>query len=226
MADGGGFFRRLHNLFRGFLNLWISDVEKEHPEIAYENAINSMIEKYSKLKHATAAIIRRRDELHDRFAKQSAELAQVSQDLDVAVQTSKDDLGLILIQKKNLLEKEVAELKSDLETAGKDADSAKAALLQVQAEIKKLQAEKDTMLAKMESAKARVRIQERGRAQRPQARRRRRVSGSERAHDREPHERVWLVGVSTREPARCAGRRPLAETPRDVRANDRVGRLE
>jgi phage shock protein A len=160
MAEGGGFFTRLHNLFRGFLNLWISDVEKEHPEIAYENAINSMIEKYGKLKRATAAIIRRRDELHDRFAKQSNELAQISQDLDVAVQTAKDDLGLILIQKKNILEKEVAELKADLETAGKDADSAKAALLQVQAEIKKLQAEKDSMLAKMESAKARVRIQE------------------------------------------------------------------
>jgi phage shock protein A len=160
MAEGGGFFRRLHNLFTGFLNLWISDVEKEHPEIAYENAINSMIEKYSKLKRATAAIIRRRDELHERFTTQSNELAQINQDLEVAVQTAKDDLALILIQKKNVLEKEVADLKADLETAGKDADSAKAALLQVQAEIKKLQAEKDSMLAKMESAKARVRIQE------------------------------------------------------------------
>src|SRR5262245_31686816 len=160
MSEGGGFFRRLGNLFRGFLNLWISDVEKEHPEIAYENAITSMIEKYSKLKRATAAIIRRRDELQERFGKQSTELAQVSQDLEVAVQTAKDDLALILIQKKNLLEKEVAELKAELESAGKDAEGAKGALLQVQAEIKKLQAEKDSMLAKMESAKARVRIQE------------------------------------------------------------------
>lgn len=160
MAEGGGFFRRLSNLFRGFMNLWISDVEKEHPEIAYENAINSLIEKFTKLKRATAAIIRRRDEISERLTKQSTELAQVSQDLDVAVQTAKDDLALILIQKKNLLEKEVADLKTEAETAGKDADSAKAALLQVQAEIKKLKAEKDSMLAKMESAKARVRIQE------------------------------------------------------------------
>ena len=160
MAEGGGFFRRLSNLFRGFMNLWISDVEKEHPEIAYENAINSLIEKFTKLKRATAAIIRRRDEISERLTKQSTELAQASQDLDVAVQTAKDDLALILIQKKNLLEKEVAELKAEAETAGKDADSAKAALLQVQAEIKKLKAEKDNMLAKMESAQARVRIQE------------------------------------------------------------------
>src|SRR3954453_8275871 len=160
MAEGGGFFGRLSNLFRGFLNLWISDVEKEHPEIAYENAINSMIEKYTKLKRATAAIIRRRDEINERLKTQSAELAQVSQDLEVALQTAKDDLALILIQKKNILEKEGADLKADLETAAKDADSAKAALLQVQSEIKKLMAEKDSMLAKMESAKARVRIQE------------------------------------------------------------------
>jgi phage shock protein A len=160
MAEGGGFFRRLSNLFHGFLNLWISDVEKEHPEIAYENAISSMIEKFTKLKRATAAIIRRRDEIQDRLGTQSTELAQVSQDLDVAVQTARDDLALILIQKKNLLEKEVADLKTEMETAAKDADSAKAALLQVQAEIKKLKSEKDNMLAKMESAKARVRIQE------------------------------------------------------------------
>jgi phage shock protein A len=160
MSEGGGFFKRLSNLFRGFLSLWISDVEKEHPEIAYENAITSMLEKFARLKKATAAIIRRRDEIQERFTVQSTELTQVSADLDVAVQTAKDDLALILIQKKNILEKEVTELKTELETAAKDADEAKSALIQVQAEIKKLRAEKDNMLAKMESAKARVRIQE------------------------------------------------------------------
>jgi phage shock protein A len=160
MSEGGGFFKRLSNLMKGFMSLWISDVEKEHPEIAYENAINGMVEKYAKLKRATAAIIRRRDEINDRYSTQSKELAEVSSDLDVAVQTGKDELALILIQKKNQLEKEVAELKADMESAGKDADSAKSSLLQVQAEIKKLQAEKDNMLAKMESAKARIRIQE------------------------------------------------------------------
>src|SRR3954470_11431714 len=114
MAEGGGFFKRLSNLFSGFLNLWISDVEKEHPEIAYENAIGSMIEKYSKRRRAPAAIIRRRDEIHERLGTQSTELNQVNADLEVAVQTAKDDLALILIQKKNLLDKEVAELRADL----------------------------------------------------------------------------------------------------------------
>jgi phage shock protein A len=160
MAEGGGFFRRLSNLWKGFVSLWISDIEKEHPEIAYENAINSMIEKYSKLKKATAAIIRRREELSERLSVQNKELAQVLADLNVAIETNQDDLAVVLIQKKNALEKDVGELKADLEAASKDADSAKASLVTVQNEIKKLKAEKDTMLAKMASAQARIKISE------------------------------------------------------------------
>jgi phage shock protein A len=153
-------FSRLANLWRGFISLWISDVEKEHPDIAYENAINGMIEKYAALKKATAAIIRRREDLDQRLGSQSKELAQINQDLNVAVETNQDDLAMVLIQKKNQLDGSVTELKTDYDTASKDADSAKASLLQVQAEIKKLQAEKDAMLAKMASAQARIRIQE------------------------------------------------------------------
>src|SRR5438132_11599428 len=149
---GSGAFSRLANLWRGFVSLWISDIEKEHPEIAYENAINSMIEKYSLLKKTTASIIRRREDVSERLATQSKELAQVSADLATAIETGQDDLSLLLIQTKNLLEKEVADLKAEAETAGKDADTARASLVQVQGAIKKLKAEKDNMLAKMASA--------------------------------------------------------------------------
>ncbi|MCS6913875.1 MAG: PspA/IM30 family protein [Myxococcales bacterium] len=154
------FFARLANLWKGFVSLWISDVEREHPEIAYENAINSMVEKYSALKKATAAIIRRREEISERLAARQKELAQVSHDLNAAVETNQDDLAVVLIQKKNALEAEVADLRADLETAQKDAESAKNSLMSVQGEIKKLKAEKEAMLAKMASAQARIRIQE------------------------------------------------------------------
>lgn len=157
---GSGFFSRLSNLWKGFVSLWITDIEKEHPEIAYENAINGMIEKYSMLKKTTAAIIRRREDVDARLKKETTELEQVQNDLNVAVETGQDDLALILIQKKNALEASIKELQADAEVAGKDADSAKSALLQVQSEIRKLQAERDNMLAKFQSAQARVRIQE------------------------------------------------------------------
>jgi phage shock protein A len=155
-----GLFSRLGNLWKGFLSIWISDIEQDHPEIAYENAINSMIEKYAKLKSATAAIIRRREELDDRFKKANTELAQTEAELNTAVETNQDDLAVVLIQKKNQLAADIAEMQADLETARSDAQSAKTSLLSVQTEIKKLQAERETMLAKMQSAQARIKIQE------------------------------------------------------------------
>lgn len=160
MAEGIGFFARVRNLWRGFLSLWLADIEKEHPEIAYENAINSMIAKYSKLKAATAAILRRREELDERFRQASKEQAQTEAELNAAMETNQDDLAVILIQKKNQLASEIADLTGELSTAKNDAESAKASLLNVQSEIKKLKAERDTMLARMQSAQARIRIQE------------------------------------------------------------------
>src|ERR1044072_4590970 len=146
-----GIFSRLANLWRGFLSIWISDVEKQHPEIAYQNAIDSMIAKYAQLKNATAAIIRRREDIDERVKRATAELAQTEAELNLAV---------ILIQKKNQLTTLLGELRADAETAKSDADSAKASLIGVQSEIRKLKAERETMLARMQSAQARIRIQE------------------------------------------------------------------
>jgi|SRR5687767_4988479 len=153
-------WKRLANLWKGFLSLWISDIEKEHPEIAYENAINSMVAKYSKLKTATAGIIRRREDLDERYKRATTELAQTEAELETAVNTDQDDLAVILIQKKNQLAVDVAELKTEMEQARTDADSAKNSLLGVQSEIRKLQSERDSMLAKMQSAQARIKVQE------------------------------------------------------------------
>src|SRR6185436_8374251 len=103
------FLARVANLWRGFLSIFISDIEKEHPEIAYENAINSMVGKYSKLKAATAAIIRRREDIDERLKSVMKDLAQTGAELNTAVATNQDDLALVLIQKKNQLEVQSAE---------------------------------------------------------------------------------------------------------------------
>jgi|SRR5882724_1074416 len=157
---GVSFFARLGNLWKGFLSLWISDIEKEHPEIAYENAINGMVEKYTRLRNATAAIIKRREDIDERYKRATRDLAQTEAELNTAVETSQDDLAVVLIQKKNGLTAEIDDMKTELETANKDAESAKSSLLSVQSEIKKLKAERDTQLAKFQSAQARIKIQE------------------------------------------------------------------
>lgn len=153
------FFDRLGNLWRGFVSLWIADVEKKHPEIAYENAINSLVAKYTKLKGATASIIRRRDEIEQRVENERQSLAGIARDLDAALATNQDDLALVLLQKKTAVETELAGLASEAEQAKVDADDAKNALLAVKSEIDKLKAERDRMLAKMQSAQARIQIQ-------------------------------------------------------------------
>ena len=153
------FFDRLGNLWQGFVSLWISDVEKRHPEIAYQNAIDSMIDKYGKLKSATAAIMRRREEIAARLATEKDELAQISADLNTALATGQDELGIVLIQKKNALDASIKQLEADMEQARSDADEAKNSLLQVKSEIQKLKDEKDRMLAQMHSAQARLKIQ-------------------------------------------------------------------
>src|SRR5207237_2690894 len=63
-------------------------------------------------------------------------------------------------QKKRRLSGAVTQLTSCMERARSDADSAKSWLVTVQSESGKLKAERDTMLAKMQSAQARMRIQE------------------------------------------------------------------
>jgi phage shock protein A len=153
------FFGRLSNLWKGFISLWLEDVEKAHPEIAYENAVQSMTDKYVKLKHATASIIRRREELESRLGDEQKELAQITADLNAAMDSSQDDLAVLLIQKKNAVQASLAELNESLAQAKGDADDAKASLMSVKAEIGKLKAEKDRMLAKLESAQARLKIQ-------------------------------------------------------------------
>jgi phage shock protein A len=106
-------FARLANLWTGFISLWVSDVEKEHPEIAYQNAIASMIEKYAQLKAATGAIIARRQDITARLEAHERELAGVAADLETALATNQDDLAVVLIQKKNTLDAAITELRAD-----------------------------------------------------------------------------------------------------------------
>ena len=152
-------FARLANLWTGFISLWVSDIEKEHPEIAYQNAIASMIQKYTQLKAATGAIIARRQDITSRLEAHERELAAVTNDLEAAMATNQDDLAVVLIQKKNTLDAALTELRADAAQATTDADNAKDSLIQVKSEIDKLKAEKERMLAQMHSAQARIKIQ-------------------------------------------------------------------
>jgi phage shock protein A len=153
-------FSRLANLVRGFMSLFVTGIEQQHPEIAYENAINTMVEKYNKLKNATAGLIRLREDAADRLQKAQAQQHELSAMLEQAMAEGQDDIAVELIERKDAIDAEIASLQAEMEAAEKDVGTAKTALTEVKGEIGKLKAEKDRMLAKMQSAQARVRIQD------------------------------------------------------------------
>lgn len=151
---------RLWNMIKGFFSLFVAQVETEHPEIVYQNSIDAITEKALQLRNAAAAIIRRRDDLEERYESKSRELKEVEAQLQVAIQNGDEEVGTLLVEKMEALQAEVADLDSEADQAKKDADDVKSALLRIQAERTKLVAEKDRMLAKLASADARVKIQE------------------------------------------------------------------
>jgi phage shock protein A len=155
-----GFLNRIYNLWKGFLSLFAGRMEEKHPEIAFENAINSMTEKYAKLKSAAAGLIKHRAQLEAKIQKAERDLEEIRLQVQVAVDSGEDEAAMVLLEKQEELESAVQEYSRDLEQAAKDADTAKASLRDIKTEIDKLKREKDKVVAQIKDAEARKSIQE------------------------------------------------------------------
>lgn len=153
-------FSRIWGLIKGFFSLFVKDVEKNNPEIAYENAINTLTSKYVAFKKAAASIIRRRDNIKKRLRAEQDQLQGVNTDLNQAVQKDQDDVAIVLIQRQQVLEGEVTDLEEELTDAQKDAADSKESLEFIKTKIYQLKDERDRMIAKMQSAEAKIHINE------------------------------------------------------------------
>ena len=155
-----GFFDRLSQVWKGFLSLWISDIENRNPEAVYEAAIEERIHKHRDLKKAVSGIVYLRNKLQAELDQKEKELAEVQLQIPVAVEEGEDEAALILIEKKDELETSIATITAELDKVSGQAEEAKSGLLQFQSEIEKLKREKIAMLAKKQNAEARIKIQE------------------------------------------------------------------
>lgn len=155
-----GFFERLVNLWKGFWGNQISGLEKSNPEAVYESAIEERIRKHRDLKKAVSGIVYLRNKLSTEQETKERELKDINAQLPVALESNDDEVALILLQKKNELEKALDGLKIELEKVSKQAEEAKEGLVAFQGEIEKLRRERDEMLAKKATAEARIQIQE------------------------------------------------------------------
>lgn len=155
-----GFFDRLANVWRGFLGLWISDIESRNPEAVYEAAIDERVRKHRDLKKAVSGIVYLRNKLATELEQAEKDLKEVMIQLPIAVQEGEDEVALVLIQKKDELTSKIENVSAELKKVSDQAEEAKSGLLQFQAEIEKLKREKEEMLAKKANAEARISIQE------------------------------------------------------------------
>lgn len=155
-----GFFDRLANVWRGFLSLWISDIESRNPEAVYEAAIDERVRKHRELKKAVSGIVYLRNKLSNELESKERELKDVMNQLPVAIEDGEDEVALLLIQKKDELTASIERTSAELKKVSTQAEDAKAGLLQFQGEIEKLKREKEKMIAAKANAEARIEIQE------------------------------------------------------------------
>lgn len=155
MGIGG----RLYNIWTGFLSIFVGDLEKKNPEIAYENAINSMIEKHNSLKSAVGSLLKNRTRFEEQIAKYRQDLERVTAEIQAAVELGDDETALLLIEQEEQTQIQLAQTEQDLKQAAEDAEAAKGSLRELEEEINKLKRERDRVLAQIEDAQARKMVQ-------------------------------------------------------------------
>ena len=159
MAESG-FFARISNLWKGFVSIFVGNLEKENPEAVYEAAIRAHKEKYQKLRGATQGIIIERNKLEDELKASQEELGELDARIATAVEAGDDEAALVYLERQQELEGRIADLEKDFERAGEEAEKAKSAIVAFEKEIEKLKREKDEQMAKIEASEARIHIQE------------------------------------------------------------------
>lgn len=155
-----GFIGRVVNLTKGFLGLFVKDVEQKHPEAVYDVVINERIGQYQKLMQAVSGIVYLRDKLAQDYKTKKNEFDSIVEQIPVAVNRGEEQAALVLIERKNALMGELEYTATELESAKEQAEDAKESLVAFKTEIDKLKDEREIMIAKRENAKARLKISE------------------------------------------------------------------
>ena len=150
---------RMTNLLRGLAARWIGRREQRHPEAVYAAAIEERVAQYAKLREAAAGIIYLRSKLARELERESTELERLRRQLEIAVERDDDSVALHLIGRRDAIAAEVARLAAELTELTKEAEGAKQNLVTFQQEIARLRDERVRMLARLASAKARLRFQ-------------------------------------------------------------------
>jgi phage shock protein A len=153
-------FSRIANFFSGLFHSIIGNAEQNNPEIAYESAIQNMIQKQGDLKKAVSSIIMLRNKTEAELAEKREKLEEVDAMLETALDDGDDESAVILLEQKESLEDSVAKLETDYANIETQAEESMDALNQYREEIKKLKKEKEEMIARDKVAATQSQIAE------------------------------------------------------------------
>jgi phage shock protein A len=155
-----GFFSRLWNMVSGFFSGQVSSIEQKNPEIVYENAIQERLKKHKELKVAVSSIIALRDKIEKKLIEDEGSLVTIDEQIDAAMNEGDEELALSLLETKESLESNIEIGRSDFEKYKEQSTTATKTLNSFQSEIKRLKQEKEQVVAKAQTAEARIQIQE------------------------------------------------------------------
>ncbi len=160
MTQRAGIIARLCGLLRGGASNWMREREEQNPRAVYEQAIAERVRRYRELKEAVAGILFMRNKLEAEVGERRSELARTHDDIRNAVTRNDDEVGLALIQHKQLLVGEIERAEREWTGLAREAEEAKANLLRFREEIRVLERERGRTLATLANARARRRLRE------------------------------------------------------------------
>jgi phage shock protein A len=160
MTRRAGIIARLCGLLRGGASTWMREREEQNPRAVYEQAIAERVRRYRELKEAVAGILFMRNKLEAEIGERRSELARTHDDIRNAVTRNDDEVGLALVQHKQLLVGEIERAEREWTGLVREAEEAKANLLRFREEIRVLERERGRTLATLANARARRRLRE------------------------------------------------------------------
>ena len=158
MSERAGIIARLCGLLRGGASNWMREREEQNPRAVYEQAIAERVRRYRELKEAVAGILFMRNKLEAEVGERRSELARTHDDIRNAVTRNDDEVGLALVQHKQLLVGEIERAEREWTGLAREAEEAKANLLRFREEIRVLERERGRTLATLANARARRRL--------------------------------------------------------------------
>ena len=154
------FFSRLSNLVRGTLTDWLGRSERRNPEAVYEAAIQARLDQYAKLRESAAGVLYMRSKLASDVEAKAQGLRALGRQIDVAVEKDDDELAVVLIGQRQVLEAEIDRVRGELRELNGEAETAKKNLIAFQGDVARLREEKVHAMARLANARARLRLQE------------------------------------------------------------------